>query len=622
MTCFACIFVPDFPAEALLRAEPDLRGQPVAVLAGKPPLEKVFAVNEKARRAGVEPGMTKIQLDAWTNVVLRPRSELQETAAHAALLDCAQSFSPYIEDTAPDTVLLDLEGAEHLFGSLPKIARDIARRASDLGLEVNVAASSNADAATLAARGFPGVTFIPEGQEAHRLGELPVSVLFEGLLSDDQQKDAERILDTLDRWGLRNLRSFAALPEIPLSERLGQEGLRLQRLARGTNPRTLKLMEPALIFEEAVELEFPIVLLEPLAFMMNRMLEQLCNRLAARALAAQELRLRFELATEYQAEESPDFPSAELDSTPTTGNFDLFEDGERPQGQKPAFLKTPTGQAASAEQLCFETNLEASRPPHGREKKTSSYTRTLHLPVPMLDARVFLKLLQLDLRAHPPGAPIIKIHLAMEPARPRAAQGGLFQPPFPEPEKLELTLARMSGIVGEGNVGAVELLDTHRPEAFRMQPFAPEEPGIKRPDDDAPSGAKARTLLEEHAVDLQTSLLKTGLAVEVISPAAVTAGEQCHAPITGLRLFRPAVRVEVAMREGAPVRLACSKRKELCGEIMWCAGPWRSSGDWWEHEGWARDEWDIALESESGFALYRLVRDHFNSRWVVEGSYD
>src|SRR6202011_3680904 len=92
----------------------------------------------------------------------------------------------------------------------------------------------------------------------------------------------------------------------------------------------------------------------------------------------------------------------------------------------------------------------------------------------LLDAKIFLKLLQLDLKAHPPGAPILKIYLSAEPARPRAAQGGLFLPPSPEPEKLELTLARIAGIVGENQVGSLELLDTHRPEGFRMRRFVAE----------------------------------------------------------------------------------------------------------------------------------------------------
>jgi len=94
---FACIVVPDFPVEALLRAEPELRSQSLAVLEGKAPLQKVFAVNENARHAGVSPGMSKLQIETCAEVVLRPRSLPQEAAAHAALLDCAQPFSPRVE---------------------------------------------------------------------------------------------------------------------------------------------------------------------------------------------------------------------------------------------------------------------------------------------------------------------------------------------------------------------------------------------------------------------------------------------------------------------------------------------------------------------------------------------
>ena len=282
--CFACIFVPDFPVEALLRAEPELRPQALAVLEGKAPLQTVFALNEKARHAGVSAGMTKLQVEACPDLVLRPRSLLQEAAAHAALLDCAQSFSPRVEDAGCDTVLLDLAGLEPLFGPLPKIARDVARRASDLGLEANVAVASNPDTAVLAALGFSGVIVIPEGKEAEQLGNLPLEVLFAG--GHDPQT-----LEMLERWGIRNLRALAALPEIALSERLGQEGIRLQQLARGCSSRSLVPVEPPLVFEEAIELEYPLVLLEPLAFLLGRLLDQLCARLGARALATQELNL-------------------------------------------------------------------------------------------------------------------------------------------------------------------------------------------------------------------------------------------------------------------------------------------------------------------------------------------
>ena len=533
---FACIYVPNFPVAAALRAEPELQSQALAILEGKPPLEKILAVNENAARQGIAPGMTKAQAELCAELALRPRSSLHESAAHAAMLDCAQSFSPCVEDSACDTALLDLAGMESLLGSLPEISRAIHHRAATLGLAANIAIASNPDAAMLAARGLCGaglcgagalaraaVTVIPPGKEAERLGPLPTKVLFPDQLEGDEKKSAARLLETLDRWGIRNLRALAALPEVALSERLGQDGLRLQQLARGAASRSLVPVEEPILFEEAIDLEHPIVLLEPLAFLLNRLLEQLCTRLGSRALSTQELRLTLELEN---------FSSRNQQSTISNRQF----------------------------------------------------LRTLRLPLPMLDAKVFLKLLQLDLNAHPPGAPIVKIHLAAEPSRPRSAQGGLFLPPSPEPEKLELTLARIAGMVGENKVGALELLDTHHPEGFRMQRFVAEA---------------AR----------KTSREKTSDSAEEKSA------------VTALRRFRPPLRASVTLENGHPVSLVCRK-KDVQGEVLWRAGPWRSSGDWWEREAWSRDEWDLAIRNGEAISFHRLVHDLLGGGWFVEGTYD
>jgi protein ImuB len=523
---FACIFVPNFPVAAIFRAEPELRAQAVAIFEGKPPLEKIYAVNEKAGSLGIAPDMSKAQAELCSGLALRPRSLLQESAAHAALLDCARSFSPCVEDSADDTAILDLTGMESLFGPLPEIACAIFRRAAELGLDANAAVSSNVDAAVLAARGFSGVTVIPAGKEAEHLGSLPIEVLFaercENKNNDEDKKEAA-LLETLSRWGVRDLRALAALPEIALSERLGRQGVCLQQLARGKASRTLVPVEAPLVFEEAVELEYPIVLLEPLAFLLNRLLEQICARLATRALATQELRL-----------------TLELENIPSLGR---------------------------------------------RPEINQQFQRTLRLPLPMLDTKLFLKLLQLDLNAHPPGAPIKKIHLAAEPVRQRSAQGGLFLPPSPEPEKLELTLVRIAGLVGESRVGSLELMDTHRAESFRVRRFMP--------------GAQAEHLRKAN------------------DPAGAE-----KPSITALRMFRPPLHAAVTLENGDPARVACAKNKEVQGSVLWKAGPWRSSGDWWEREAWARDEWDIALQNESDVALYRLVHDLLNGIWFVEGAYD
>ena len=554
---FACIYVPNFPVAAALRAEPELQAHAIAIFEGKPPLEQILAVNETDRELGISPGMSKAQAELCSDIALRPRSPLQESSAHSALLDCAQSFSPTVEDTTRDTVLLDLAGMESLFGSLTKISHAISDRAEALGLAATVATAANPDAALLAARGFSGITIIPSGKEAERLGPLPAEVLFDDNLQSDAKQAAERLLETLARWGISNLRALAALPEIALSERLGQEGLQLQKLARGTALRTLVPVEVPLVFEEAIELEHPIVLLEPLAFLLNRLLEQLCARLASRALATQELRLTLELSN-------------------LTGIDDEFENiGIPSESDEAESSGVMWGQPPSA--------VRRSEAPlhHRRQPK---FTRKLSLPLPMLDAKVFLKLLQLDLNAHPPGAPIMKIHLSAEPARPRSAQGGLFLPPSPEPEKLELTLARIAGIVGEQKVGAVELLDTHHPEGFRMRRFVAE-------------------------VARKTPQKKTPDATEV------------EAAVTALRRFRPPLRATVTLENSQPTYLVC-RRKDVQGAVLWKAGPWRFSGDWWEREAWSRDEWDLALRNGEAVAFYRLVHDLLGGGWFVEGTYD
>src|SRR5262249_42926972 len=93
---------------------------------------------------------------------------------------------------------------------------------------------------------------------------------------------------------------------------------------------------------------------------------------------------------------------------------------------------------------------------------------TLRFPVPILDTRVFLKLLHLELDGRPPQAPVEKILLEMVAVSPRKTQHGLFLPATPEPAKLEVTLARIRNLVGAANVGTPELVDTHRPDSFRM----------------------------------------------------------------------------------------------------------------------------------------------------------
>jgi protein ImuB len=172
---------------------------------------------------------------------------------------------------------------------------------------------------------------------------------------------------------------------------------------------------------------------------------------------------------------------------------------------------------------------------------------------------------------------VSKIAIRAEPAPPRFAQSGLFLPRGPEPERLELTLARIRGITGDGRVGSAELLDTHAPNGFRMRPFHPTE------------GASASRTATKGA------------------PAA-------------MRIFRPPWEAKVQTKNGVPVRVFLNGK---ANEVTAAAGPWRKTGGWWNEQAWTRDEWDLQLKTPDQLPrLMRLYRDLSSAKWLVEGEFD
>ncbi len=112
------------------------------------------------------------------------------------------------------------------------------------------------------------------------------------------------------------------------------------------------------------------------------------------------------------------------------------------------------------------------------------------------------------------------------------------------------------------------------------------------------------------------------------------------------------------LSEGRPFSLVTERKRtdrgelQLQGKILWSAGPWRSSGDWWTESAkeenvsknqsgpWDREEWDIALAHSNGsesvslvdtgmandpgnrIALYRIYRDLATGHWFADASYD
>ena len=475
----------------------------------------------------------------------------QPIPTEVSLAEFAYAFSPLVEETSRDTVVIDVEGCALRFGSPYELATRIVNYAKSkepggLGCTVNVALAGNPDAAIHAAKFCKGITFTAPGEELTSLGTLPVQFIQHSLVGIEEDC-AREILATLRLWGVRTFKEFAELPVAGVSQRLGQDGLKLQELAAGKTHRHLKLKQPAPVFKNSIELEYPIVQLEALSFIFARLLNQICASLNAYALATNAVQVEMKLE-----------------------NGALHE------------LK-------------------------------------LNLPYPMRDHKVFLKLLLLDTEAHPPPSAVVAVTINCEPVKPRVLQTGLFIPLAPEPEKLELTLARLAKLVGPENIGSPELLNTHRPDAFKVKRF--ELKVSKR----EKRRSKQRTANSEQQTTTGTQQSEVASRQRVL----------------GFRVFRPPLRALVQADQRYPKEIsAWDKNKSVYGKVVCLAGPWRTSGEWWRADSWARDEWDVAIQSIESIesrssvkigdgpgrprqqVLYRIYRELSSGTWFVEGVYD
>ena len=242
---YACLYAKELSAQALLRLRPEIRDRACVVMEGEPPTQTVCSLTRKARSLGIARGMTQVEVDTFPDVMVLPRSQTEESAAKAALLECAGGFSPRVEDCSDEVAFLcviDIAGTRALFGPPEALARNLLTRVRALGITACVAVSGNFYAAVAVARGpLPlSVRVVPSGEESTALAELPLAVL------DLSEKQAE----TFSLWGIRNMGMLAALPEKELISRMGQSGKRLRQMARGEMPHLFQPVEPAFTLHE------------------------------------------------------------------------------------------------------------------------------------------------------------------------------------------------------------------------------------------------------------------------------------------------------------------------------------------------------------------------------------
>lgn len=507
---YSSLYVPDFSVVVLQRRE--RRSVPTAVARGQPPNRFVYAADAGAKRCGVRVGMALAVAQARCAAAGEPqllrvfdRDEKEEQLVQGLLLELAEKATPRFEEVAPGLLVLDFKGLSDPYGA----AAELASGAAELGLKANVGVSMNRLVALSAAHTQPGVTHVYPSQEASFLQALPLDTL---PLDDGELK-------TLKRWGLRTVGELAQLPSEQLSDRFGERGACMARLARGEESSTLQLYQSPVQFEASRDFDWEIEALEPLMLAMSGMLEQLCVRLHDLDRAASNL----------------------------TTCLRLADGGE--------------------------------------------FERTIDLPSPLSDAQVLLTLVRIDLAAHPPPAAVEGAYVSVKPVERRQVRQTLFEPKSIRPERMAVTLARLSGLVGKERVGAPSVPDTHRSGVAELKMFRP-----------PPERAQAR---------------RRAKPVRALAASKPVPARPSTLPRASLvfRCYRPSHPARVVLREERPVQF---EAQGVRGPVTACAGPWRVSGEWWTPDGWQYQEWDVEVAG----GLYRACCERTTGEWFLVGEYD
>jgi protein ImuB len=370
-----------------------------------------------------------------------------------------------------------------------------------------------------------------------RAGTAAVVVRPASRKSAESMAQALDLLQTLRRWGIKTLGALAVLPSGEVYERLGARGVAWQRLARGEDTSPMVPWVPEEPFDASLELEWPIEGLEPLSFVLGRLLEPLSARLERADRGA-------------------------------------------------AIVHT-----------------------HLRLVSKIVHARTLQLPAPMRDPKTLRTLVLLDLETNPPGAAVDEVRLLIEPTPARVVQWTLYERAQPSPEQTSTLLARLTALMGESHVGSPQLVDTWKPGQFTMTPFEirPAVPDTAR------------------STALSTTALSTARSTRPEAPH-VALGSPHAALGAALRRFRLPVPVRVQVQEGRPIRISTDRRGVTGGPVVQAAGPWRTSGEWWNdaapvrlNASWDRDEWDVAIDDGT---VYRLYVAREVGQWFLDGIVD
>lgn len=287
MDWLACVNLPAFPLQILLRRHPGWATHPVAVVAEDKPQGMILWVNEKARRAGVLPGL---RYAAGSSLALDLRAgEVSSTEIEKgvnALANRLMRFTPEVEPSReePGIFWLSGMGLGLLYPSLQEWARAVYADIQSQGFRVSVVGGFTRFGTYAVAKAKQGpVVFKDPSAERATAREVPLDRL-------DLDPD---IRDALSKLGIRTVSAFLSLPAGGLCERFGPKTYRLYQRISGDlweplQPRPVE--EPV---RQILLLDHPETDATRFLFLIKRLLHPLLAALVARGEALTELMFCF-----------------------------------------------------------------------------------------------------------------------------------------------------------------------------------------------------------------------------------------------------------------------------------------------------------------------------------------
>jgi protein ImuB len=508
---YACVHAAEFPSQALLRLRPDLQALPVAVLEGRAPLEQVCSMNRHARQQGAATGMTRLEAEALAS-------------RNGGLRLLPRS----------------LEGEAAAHAVMLECAANFSPRIEDASKDASGDANREVSRGTACA-------FVLDIAGTERLFGPPRAL-------------AERLRSALKAAGFRA--SIAISANFHAARMLAAASRGVTVIPAGQEAQALAGLPVAL-------LEIPDDHAETLALWGIRTLGELAAlpqveliaRLGQRASTWRNLALGAHEHTFQPVEAAFSLREFCEFETPVEQMDSLLFVGARMIDS--LALRAAT-RAMSLASVVVDLELEGKR----------AHRLMLRPALPSVDRKFLLKLLQLEIAAHPPPAAVLSLTLSAEAGQSSKVQLGLFAPQTPEPSRLDVTIARLKAIAGEDRVGSPVLEDTHHAGNFRMTGFTAENPSVEDRD-----------------------------------------GQ----PRMALRRLRPPLAVRVALNAGQPALFHDGRQSY---KVATSFGPWRSSGCWWSVDGWDSEEWDVLAESQGAPVACLLVMDCGKQEWRLEAFYD